>query len=302
MLNPECWEKEIDCQPEDSQNWGELWKISPEATIEVVQPLAGFVGSDLIAGILATQIIDQLDVTLLIDFGTNTEIALWDTKKLWVTSAAGGPAFEGGGISCGMHAKSGAIFKIDWTADQPDYHFEVIGTAEPRGICGSGMVDAIAYLVEQEKLNSNGRFQSQVTTEGSFILDETHKISINNHDIDVFQRAKAAVATGIDCLLDNAGMNIANIKKIIVCGAFGISLNIENARKIGLLPEIATQNVILAGNTALAGCEMLLLNGNDKDLVETIKSKAELINLSNYSDFYDVFLKNLFLKPMREQI
>ncbi|WP_186843793.1 ASKHA domain-containing protein [Acetobacterium tundrae] len=302
MLNPEFWEKEIDCQPEDSKSWGELWKISPKATIEVVQPLAGFVGSDLIAGVLATQIMDQLDVTLLIDFGTNTEIALWDSNKLWVTSAAGGPAFEGCGISCGMHAKPGAIFKIAWTDAQADYHFEVIGAAEPRGICGSGMVDAIAALVNQGKLNANGKFLSHDITEGSFVLDEKHKISINNHDIDVFQRAKAAVGTGIDCLLDNAGMNLANIKKIVVCGAFGVFLNVENAQKIGLLPEIAPQNVILAGDTALAGCEMLLLNGNDIDLVKNIKSKAELINLANYPEFYNVFLENLFLKPMGEQI
>lgn len=302
MLNPEYWEKKIDCQPEDSKSWGELWKISPKASINVVQPLAGFVGSDLIAGVIATQIMDQSDVTLLIDFGTNTEIALWDSKKLWVSSAAGGPAFEGCGISCGMHAKPGAIFKIDWTDAQIDYHFEVIGAEEPKGVCGSGMVDAIAYLVEKGKLNGNGKFLSHDADEGFFVLDEKHKIIINNHDIDVFQRAKAAVGTGIDCLLDNAGMNLANIKKIIVCGTFGVFLNVENAQKIGLLPKIASQNVTLAGNTALAGGEILLLNENDKDLVKNIKSKAELINLSNYPDFYDVFLKNLFLKPMREQI
>jgi len=301
MLNPEFWVKEIDCQSESRKSWGELWKISPTAAIEVIQPLTGFVGSDLIAGVLATQIIDQPDVALLIDFGTNTEIALWDSEKLWVSSAAGGPAFEGCGISCGMHAKPGAIYKIDWTAARSDYYFEVIGAAEPKGICGSGMVDAIAYLVENGKLNDHGKILAQDASEGTFVLDEKHKIMLNNHDIDVFQRAKAAVGTGIDCLLENAGINLGDIKKIYVCGAFGVSLNVANAQKIGLLPEIVPQNVILAGDTALAGCEFLLLKRDAKALVEKIKSKATLINLSYYPDFFEVFLKNLFLKPMRSK-
>lgn len=303
MLKPEFWEKKIDCQPEDSKSWDELWKISPGAAIVVVQPLAGFVGSDLIAGVLATKIMDQPDVTLLIDFGTNTEMALWDSKKLWVSSAAGGPAFEGCGISCGMQAKPGAIFKIDGTDTMAEYHFEVIETEEPMGICGSGMVDAIATLVEQGKLNRNGKLRSHDTdaNEGSFVLDEKYKITINNHDIDVFQRAKAAVGTGIDCLLENAGMNLENIKRIIVSGAFGVFLNVENAQRIGLLPKIASQNVILAGNTALAGCEMLLLDEHNSDLINNVKSKTELINLANYPEFYDVFLENLFLIPMGEQ-
>ncbi len=299
MLNPEFWTSEIDCQSESIEGWCKLWRISPTASIEVIQPLAGFVGSDLLVGVLATRMIDQSDVALMIDFGTNSEIALWDSQKLWVSSAAGGPAFEGCGISCGMPAQSGAIYKIDFMGCEADYAFKVIGDNEPKGICGSGMIDAIAFLVEHGKLNSKGKFLSQDALEGSFVLDEKHKIMLNNHDIDVFQRAKAAVGTGIDCLLENAGMNLADINKIYVCGAFGRFLNVENAQKIGLLPEIAPQNVIIAGNTALAGCEILLLEENKMDLVKKVKNNAELINLSNYLEFYDVFMKNLFLKPMR---
>jgi len=161
------------------------------------------------------------------------------------------------------------------------------------------MVDAIAYLVENGKLNDHGKILSQDASEGSFVLDKKHKIMLNNHDIDVFQRAKAAVGTGIDCLLENAGINLGDIKKNYVSGAFGVSLNVANAQKIGLLPEIAPQNVILAGDTALAGCEFLLLKGDSMALVEKVKSKASLLNLSNYPEFFEVFLKNLFLKPMR---
>lgn len=302
LLKPEFWEKEINCQSENIKNWGELWKISPTASIEVIQPLAGFVGSDLLAGVLATQIIDQSDMVLLIDFGTNTEIALWDSQKCWVSSAAGGPAFEGSGISCGMHAKSGAIFKAGWTDAEANYRYEVIEAGEPKGICGSGLVDTITYLVEKGHLNCNGKLVSEDLLMGSFVLDKEHEIILNNRDIDVFQRAKAAVGTGIDCLLEIAGMKRADIKKIIVCGAFGSFLNVENAQKIGLLPEIAPQNVILVGNAALAGCECLLLDETKMESVKEIKSKTQLINLSNYPDFYEVFLKNLFLKPMREQI
>jgi uncharacterized 2Fe-2S/4Fe-4S cluster protein (DUF4445 family) len=111
LLQPESWIRAIDCQPENTDSWRRSWGCDANAIIEVIQPLAGFVGSDLLAGVLAIKLTQGTAGSLLVDFGTNSEIALWDGRQLWVTSAAGGPAFEGWGISCGMPAEPGAIYR-----------------------------------------------------------------------------------------------------------------------------------------------------------------------------------------------
>ncbi len=156
LLTPAHWMRFIDCQPGDVKEWVDLWGLHPEARIDVMPPLAGFVGSDLLAAAMSTGLFESRPGSLLIDFGTNSEIALWDGKTLWVTSAAGGPAFEGSGISCGIPAEPGAIFEVNVGAETVDV--SVINGMEPRGICGSGLVDLIAGLLRVKKINRRGVF------------------------------------------------------------------------------------------------------------------------------------------------
>jgi len=157
LLQPSSWTRPIECRPDRGQSWGSLLGIHPQATAEVVPPCGGFIGSDLLAGVLATRLTAQRG-GLLVDFGTNSEMALWDGDRLWVTSAAGGPAFDGYHVRCGMPAEPGAIYRVDPSDDAGHFRYAVIGGGEARGICGSGLVDLIACLRSTGKLTATGRF------------------------------------------------------------------------------------------------------------------------------------------------
>ena len=297
LLQPKYWTSEIDCQPEDSQQWCMAWNISPDAEVHVVSPLAGFIGSDLLAGIIATGMEKNSPVSLLIDFGTNTEIALWDGDNLWATSAAGGPAFEGSGLSCGMPAVPGAVYNIEYNPTHHDFNFQVIAGDDPKGICGSGLIDLLAYMLRTGVINAKGKFTPALTHE-SFVLPVSHmNIAIKPQDIDVLQRAKAAIGAGIQCLLQSAGISVKQLQKIYVCGVFGRFLNIRNTQQIGLLPPISENAFQLCGNTALAGCEMLLLSPAVEQKLSALRKKSRVINMSNYFEFDTLFLENLYLRP-----
>lgn len=308
LLQPDYWRRRIDCRIKDTKPWCVSWGLDAAASVEVVQPIAGFVGSDLLAGILATRLTEGQPGSLLIDFGTNSEIALWDGRKLWVTSAAGGPAFEGSGISCGMPAEPGAIFRTEYIKSSGSYLFEVIGGGEPRGICGSGMVDAIACMVRAGILKSNGNFTGNMGTttmfsQGDALRNRNNMVVvpmfIKKQDIDVFQRAKAAIGAGIKCLLKRAGMSVNSLNRICVCGAFGRYLNMPNAQDIGLLPSISPKAIELCGDTALAGCELLLLDRDRTNTLEALRKKASIINLAQGPAFENCFIENLYLRPIQ---
>lgn len=298
LLRPEYWMRVIDCQPDDVMLWRCSWGCDDRTAIEVVQPLAGFVGSDLLAGVLATQLTQGAAGSLLIDFGTNSEIALWDGRQLWATSAAGGPAFEGWGISCGMPAEPGAIYKLDRQGDSSSFQIGVIGGGQARGVCGSGLVDIIGNLRQNGELKSNGQFSRNLDKEGFCILKGQQDIVLQKRDVDMFQRAKAAIGAGITCLLRQAGLNSRNVQRICVCGAFGRFLHVPNAQAIGLLPGVAPEHVELWGNAALAGAEMLLLCSESANTLEPLRKKARIINMSADPSYENLFIEHLYLQPM----
>lgn len=243
LLIPEFWDKRIDCSPSGTDTWKKEWGLCPEAGIQLAPTLSGFVGSDLIADVLATGLNKGNSCSLLIDFGTNSEIALWDGHKLWVTAAAGGPAFEICSVEIGMPAIDGALFRFK--QDDPDEtaHYEVIGNVDPKGICGSGMVDIIACMIRQKKLNPNGNFAKDILGNKILLLHEGSGIYLHKQDVDAFQRAKAAVVAGIVILLQKANKGFEDIRRLCVCGAFGQFLNYEHAMKIGLLPPVSTCSI-----------------------------------------------------------
>lgn len=296
LLQPEHWMKRIDCLPDHPEEWARLWGLDPLASIEVVPPLAGFVGSDLLAGVVATGLAEREAGSLLIDFGTNSELALWDGKLLRITAAAGGPAFEGSGIRCGMPAEPGAIYQLE---DQNgSFEFTTIAGDQPRGLCGSGLVDLIAELLRTNRLTEFGRFTKAVSG-GAFVLtDAPREIRLTKRDVDRFQRAKAAIGVGIHVLLDAAGMAPEDLSRIFVGGAFGHFLKIENARRIGLLPGLPSERIELCGNTALAGCEQLLLSAAAVRDATRLRERTQMINLTEQDDFGDLFLNHLYLRPM----
>lgn len=299
LLKPAYWTSGIDCRPAETVSWCDSWGIDLHAAVEVVQPLAGFVGSDLLAGVLATRLTGQPAGALLIDFGTNSEIALWDGKTLWVTSAAGGPAFEGCGISCGMPAEPGAIYRAEPQVPLRGFRCEVIGGGEAQGICGSGLVDLVASLRKAGILNGTGRFIRDVDNQGVVILEGRDDLVLTKRDTDGFQRAKAAIGAGTKCLMEMSGMGLHELKRICVCGAFGRFLNVPNAQAIGLLPEIPAERVELCGNSALAGCERLLFAPDSEAPMLALKEKARTINLAQVPGFEELFVESLYLRPLR---
>ncbi len=298
LLQPGSWTRPIHCRLDDPKIWAHILGINPDAAIDVTSPLAGYVGSDLLAGVMATRLMDQPG-GLLIDFGTNSEMALWDGKDLWATSAAGGPAFESYQMQCGMPAETGAICSIDPGKNSPEIQFKVIGGVDAIGLCGSGLIDLIAILRNNGDLTSTGRFAVPHSGKGFVVQGKSPSIYLNKRDVDMFQRAKAAISVGIMTLLDKAQMRAEELSRIYICGAFGQNLNIRNAQTIGLLPETSCDRVELCGNTALAGCERLLLSPTGSADLELLRKRATVINLSQSSDFETLFLKSLYLQPLK---
>jgi uncharacterized 2Fe-2S/4Fe-4S cluster protein (DUF4445 family) len=302
LLQPRYWSESFECLPPETASWGASWGISPEAAIDVIAPLAGFVGSDLLSGIIATHLIEDGRGTLLVDFGTNSEVALWDGNKIWVTSAAGGPAFEGCGISCGIPAEPGAIYRVYVSDATGELAFDVVADAEPRGLCGSGMVDLLACLVRNRTLNNKGQFALSVPEQGFPLRRDGGEIVLTKRDIDIFQRAKAAIGAAVNVLLMKAGMEYRELRRICIGGVFGQYLNIVNAQKIGLLPAVHGMLIETLGNTALSGCETLLLLPGAKELMQEVRRHTVFINLATVSEFETFFLENLYLKPAAENI
>lgn len=288
---------EIDCRPSNVDELCGNLGLETGTEIELAKPLAGFIGSDLLAGVIASDLTGAGAGSLYIDFGTNSEIALWDGKKIMSASAAGGPAFEGGGIGCGMLPGPGAVYAARMTDDGTGLICDTIGGLEARGLCGSAMVDIIAELAGAGILDDRGRFAPGAHKNGYHLGGKNGGLILKKRDVDSFQRAKAAIGGAVVCLMDAAGMRTEELKNIYISGAFGKYLDIENAMRIGLLPAISPRYIHKRRNAALAGAEYLLFHRNSIEVIESLKNRSDFTDLS-FSDSFDKnFVKNLFIKP-----
>ncbi|MBK8899272.1 MAG: DUF4445 domain-containing protein [Candidatus Competibacteraceae bacterium] len=295
LLDPAHWQGAIDCRPHDATFW-RAKEALPCAELVMPDPVAGFIGSDLVADLLATGLTEGPAGALLLDIGTNTEIALWDGATLHVTSVAGGPAFEGSGIRRGMAAEPGAIDSV--CSVDNHYRWRTIGGGAPQGFCGSGLIDAIAVLLADGQLKPSGRFATPPGPDG-YPLDPNHpNTAITSSDIDVFQRAKAATAAAMSQLLIQAGMTWKDLRRLCICGAFGRTLRLEHAQAIGLLPAVSPGSIELHAEAALAGCEQALLSSDGARCFDALTSKTKMINLSLLPDYEDRYIEHLRLRPI----
>ncbi|TAK61655.1 ASKHA domain-containing protein [Methylobacter sp.] len=296
LLQPAYWTHSIDC----SLNFSTLRQT--QIPVAAVQPVAGFVGSDLLVGLLAARLTQSPGSALFIDFGTNTEIALWHQDKLWLTSVPGGPAFEGCGISYGIAAEQGAISHVNYDAGTGEFHGALIGTlidtSEIKGLCGSGLCDVMACLLASGQLKKNGRFAKADSELEIELVNLHYRVTVKKQDIDIFQRAKAATGAGIAKLLALAEVSSADLTRLCIAGSFGQFLNIQHAQAIGLLPDCAHERVELCGNAALMGCEQLLSSHNRDEQLNELKRKVEVVNLSQVIDYEEAFVDNLYLQPI----
>lgn len=295
LLNPDNWQRPINCQPLAHGTWQSEWNL-PNAEIKLVPALAGFVGSDLTADIIGTRLTESAGAGLLVDIGTNTELALWDGSRLLVTSVPGGPAFEGVGIRNGMSAEHGAIYRAERMIDSHAPKLSTLGAATAKGYCGSGLIDMIAILLETGLLKPSGRFSQNPGPDGFIADPDNSKTALMPSDVDALQRAKAAIATAMETLLTSAGLTWQNIERLCVCGAFGRHLNITHAQAIGLLPSMENGEIELYANATLAGCEIALLNEGEI-LFDHYASLTQVINLSYVPGYDDLYINNLRLRP-----
>jgi uncharacterized 2Fe-2S/4Fe-4S cluster protein (DUF4445 family) len=251
--------------------------------------IAGFVGSDHLAFLLAEGFGEDNRVRLGIDIGTNTEIALQKGGKVVSVSTASGPAFEGAHIRFGMRAAPGAIEHISIDR-KGKVHFQVIGDQPPVGICGSGILDAVSELRRHGILNSRGRLDKsapgvQIDDLGKPVFTLTKSITLSQNDIDQILLAKGAIRAGIDVLMDYLKVNPDEIEEVLIAGAFGSYMHPENAMRIGMLPEIPLSHVRVVGNAAGTGARMMLISKSARHKSEELSKRIEYLELTVYPEF-----------------
>jgi uncharacterized 2Fe-2S/4Fe-4S cluster protein (DUF4445 family) len=287
--------------------------VHPRARAVVFPAFGAYVGGDITAGLLAAGMDRDARVRLFVDIGTNCEIVLGNREWLLATAAPAGPAFEGAAIRCGMRAADGAIEVVTMTPGDPDLTLKVIGDAEPQGLCGSGLVDAVTGLVQVGLLDSSGRFVSEeearevapglagrltrIGQERVFVLHwrgaPEDSIYLSQRDVRELQFAKAAIATGWQILLEEAGLEAADVKQVLLAGSFGSYLSPASAIRIGLVPEVPVMRVVSAGNVAGEGAKMALLSLRERAGALALLEEVRYVELSDHAGFNDRFVGQL---------
>lgn len=276
--------------------------VNEECRIEILPSIKGFVGSDTVAGILASGMHRAEETSLFVDIGTNAEVVIGNKKRILCTSVAAGPAFEGAHLSHGTLCKNGAILKIRIGPDGKA-RYETLGNGAPLGICGSGFVDALADFTRLEIINRRGRFNNRgrwTQIKGNVFIvapkQETamfNPISISENDIEEIQKAKSAIRTGIELLIREFGADYEDIKNVYLSGSFGTYIDIDNAKTIGMIPDMPNAGIAFIKNSAGLGARMALLSQNARKEAEKIAASAEHVNLANHESFNNLFIDNM---------
>ena len=296
---------------------GELGiRINPSGNIHTVENIAGFVGSDTTAVAIAADIDSAEEMTLIVDIGTNGEIVLGTKDKLYAASCAAGPALEGARITCGSRAAEGAIEAV--VMNENDIDLDVIGDAPPRSICGSGLIDAVAVMLDLGIIDSTGRFTNPETSkdklpqtilsrivkldsEPAFILapasnNNDRPVFLSQKDIRQVQLAKGAIRTGIILLQKKLDLKGPDIEHVLLAGAFGNYIRKESALRIGLLPAVEVEKIRFIGNAAASGAQMILLSRHCRDKAHELARRIGYIEIAHEPDFQDVFADSMLFK------
>lgn len=284
--------------------------VNPSAYVYLAPNVASYVGGDITAGVLSAGIWASEENVLFIDLGTNGEIVFGNQDFMMSCACSAGPAFEGGGIRCGMRASCGAIENIKINPATFEPKLGIIGECDPIGICGSGIIDLICQMILTGVIDRRGKIQKELNTSrirfdehgiGEYVLafkDEyglENDITVNEVDIDNFIRAKGAIYSGASVLLESLGMDFSVIDKVYIAGGIGNSLNIENAITIGLLPDVEREKFQYIGNSSLVGSYLALISRDAKNKLEEIASQMTYVELSVYPGYMDEFVSACFL-------
>lgn len=254
------------------------------ARLMILPDVSGFVGADILAGVLATGMDRQEELCLLVDIGTNGEMVLGNRDRLAACSTAAGPVLEGAGISCGMRAAPGAIDHV-WR-ENGRFGYSVIGKCDAVGICGSGLVDAVAAALNAGSINRRGKIEHPISI--------TENISLTQEDIRQVQQAKGAIAAGIYMLAEHLGVTLSNIRRVYLAGAFGSFLNPASVCRIGLLPPELEGKIAIMGNTAGSGARLLAQDSSALEQFQKLCDHTEHLQLSAAPGFQRCFAEQMY--------
>ena len=284
--------------------------INSNAHIYLSPSVASYVGGDITAGVLASGMWTSEENILFIDLGTNGEIVFGNKDYMMSCACSAGPAFEGGGISCGMRASSGAIEKVSIDNNTLKPKLTIIDECEPIGICGSGIIDLICQMLTKGIIDRRGKIHRDIVNDrirfnehgiGEYVLafkeeyNLENDITVNEVDIDNFIRAKGAIYSGVAVLIESLGMDFSIIDKVLIAGGIGNNLNIENSILIGLLPDIEREKFKYIGNSSLVGSYLTLISNEAKQKLQEIGSQMTYVELSVYPSYMDEFISACFL-------
>ena len=284
--------------------------VNNSAYIYLAPSVASYVGGDISAGVLSSGIWTSEENILFIDLGTNGEIVFGNKDYMMSCACSAGPAFEGGGISCGMRAENGAIEKVSIDIDTLKPNLSIIGNERPQGICGSGIIDLICEMLESKIIDRRGKIHKDLDNErirfnefdmGEYVLAFKEEYNIENDitvsevDIDNFIRAKGAIYSGASVLVESLGMDFSVVDKVYIAGGIGNSLDIENAIFIGLLPDIEREKFSYIGNSSLVGAYLALISKDAKKKLIEIGNEMTYVELSVYPTYMDEFVSSCFL-------
>jgi uncharacterized 2Fe-2S/4Fe-4S cluster protein (DUF4445 family) len=286
-------------------------EMNPLGRVISIPLISGFIGADTVGAVLSTGIHRSRTPKLLVDIGTNGEVVLTNGRTIAACSCAAGPAVEGAHIQCGMRGASGAIERVDFA--DGEIHYDVIDHVPPKGICGSGLVDAVAAMLKAGLITVDGRLVTEKETSNPFyagritcekysrfsITGREHlpggarEVVITQKDIRELQLAKGAIMAGIKILMDRLGLAKKDIREIYLAGAFGNYIRPENAVAIGLLPVLKNAKVTQVGNAAGSGAKMALLSQKAFRQTIRIAERIDYVELAKITEFQDEFIKGL---------
>jgi len=287
--------------------------INPAGNVHLPALVAGFVGSDAVADLLATGLCDSEAPALLVDVGTNTEVFAGDREGVVACSCASGPAFEGAHVSHGVKAVSGAIERLRIDPETLEVDYETIDDAKPIGLCGSAMIDALAEMWKNGLIDDLGRLNLDAETPrmrasaagGEFVVawrdaaGTGRDITLTQRDVEELLLAKAAIYAACSIMLRRRGLKAEELGRVYVAGAFGSYLDPESAMAIGMLPDVPAERIVFVGNTAVAGAKMMLLSKEARGTAEELAEGVRYHELSLDPEFNREFLNAVFI-PHKE--
>lgn len=267
----------------------DILPICKNAQLLIVPDISGYVGADTMGCVLSTRLYDADELTLMVDIGTNGEMVLGDKERMIACSTAAGPALEGANILFGMRGSDGAIDHVK--AADGVFQCSVIGGGKAQGICGSGLIDAVAVCLDEGLINKRGRISSTEEIEGQRYIPLCDGIYLTQEDIRQVQMAKGAICAGVQLMARQLGREVLDIKRVLLAGAFGSFMDPDSACRIGLLPEELQSRIIAVGNAAGSGAKLMACDKAEISRVQELKKKIEFLELASLKEFSGTFAR-----------